>query len=449
MAITNQDIKLLESERLTDTDDGGGRATGREIKSGEINALFPPIDRIDQAFGEFSAKKVFGGPQTFDTSTYYGAHSAIIQDAADPNINVLMVDTKSDSDTQRDLKNFVESYQVKSTKTLAQMWGDHLQHQQTVILFQPLAEEIPAASDVLFLVEGNIEQAVRIRSVSTEIRDVSEQNSIVRLRRIALDLFNPLESDFTGGIPTLNFSHSGAEVYTSRPSSGVKYYGVKSLEAPLGSGSSFLKVDNPFLSLAPASKRTEPLIGQEPYEAQSFRTAITDEEKELNVTLYRQGLSLVYQCYSQTVIAKGARIVIEGNTYTDRGDGVFISSGGGEWESFTLDYSSNVYTGIRKSGVGTNSSYAGKSYGQPACLVSSQISNAGLVVDSANQRTSYIFDLFDANPRFESIKIQYRVLGHTYYAKVNGAGNIEGDASGRIDSSSLALQVTLFNMGKR
>ena len=37
MAITNDDVKLFESQHLTDEEDGGGRVTGREVIDGNVN----------------------------------------------------------------------------------------------------------------------------------------------------------------------------------------------------------------------------------------------------------------------------------------------------------------------------------------------------------------------------------------------------------------------------
>ncbi|WP_163372990.1 hypothetical protein [Endozoicomonas acroporae] len=40
MAITNSDVKLFESQRFTDEEDGCGRVTGSEVIDGNINNLF-------------------------------------------------------------------------------------------------------------------------------------------------------------------------------------------------------------------------------------------------------------------------------------------------------------------------------------------------------------------------------------------------------------------------
>ena len=48
MAINNNDVKLFESQRLTDEEDGGGRVTGSEVIDGNVNNLFQDISRIDR-----------------------------------------------------------------------------------------------------------------------------------------------------------------------------------------------------------------------------------------------------------------------------------------------------------------------------------------------------------------------------------------------------------------
>ena len=57
MAITNDGVKLFESQRLTDEEDGGGRVTGREVIDGNVNNLFQDISRIDRTVGEEEIEK--------------------------------------------------------------------------------------------------------------------------------------------------------------------------------------------------------------------------------------------------------------------------------------------------------------------------------------------------------------------------------------------------------
>ena len=444
MAITADQIKILESERLTDTDDGGGRATGRIVESGDVNAVFPPIDRIDQAFGEFSARKLFAGPQTASTEVYYGVHSAIIQDAMDKNINLLMCDTKSDSDNLRDLKDYVESYQVKASQTTAILWGEHLQHQQIVVMYMPVVEDEPAPSDVLFLNDGKNEQAIRIKRVSVDIRDVSQtvngNLSTFQIKRVSLELFNSLDHNYDGQQPSLDWLNRTTKIYTSRASSGVKYFGVKRLAQAVASGASTANVGDLFMPLAPASKSTDALTNQKPFLDQSILTDIGPVES-VTIQLSDQS-SGVKAGYLPFHFSKTSTITWSGRTFNDRGDGVFLLVGGsGGVTSLTIDRVTRRLELKLDSGVnGSNSLVI---TGAPACLVSTTPYSIGAVIDAKSQRTTYIFDLSEVLPQPELTRVSFRVLGKSYTAKVRGDGVIHGDATGRLDTTTGLIQITL------
>ena len=61
MAITQDHIQILKSERLTDTPDGGGRITGNPVADGVPNDVFPNIGDIDRATGRIRLRKLYGG----------------------------------------------------------------------------------------------------------------------------------------------------------------------------------------------------------------------------------------------------------------------------------------------------------------------------------------------------------------------------------------------------
>ena len=88
MPINKVDIKLKQSQRLDDTDYGGGQATSIDVISGQINNLYPDISRLDRTYGRVSLRKAFLQVDTDDRSTYYGAHAVITKNASDPNVSV-------------------------------------------------------------------------------------------------------------------------------------------------------------------------------------------------------------------------------------------------------------------------------------------------------------------------------------------------------------------------
>ena len=59
MAINNNDVKLFESQRPTDEEDGGDRVTGREVIDGNVNNLFQDISRIDRTVGDVALQSIY------------------------------------------------------------------------------------------------------------------------------------------------------------------------------------------------------------------------------------------------------------------------------------------------------------------------------------------------------------------------------------------------------
>ncbi|MCW7551778.1 hypothetical protein NX722_03815 [Endozoicomonas gorgoniicola] len=74
MAINNDDVKLFESQRLSDEEDGGGRATGTEVIDGNVNNLFQDISRIDRTIGDVALRKAYVGISTDNNDAYLGSH---------------------------------------------------------------------------------------------------------------------------------------------------------------------------------------------------------------------------------------------------------------------------------------------------------------------------------------------------------------------------------------
>lgn len=73
MPIQTGDIKLLQSEVLLDTDNGGGRMTANEVVDGLSNNLFPDISELDRTYGRIALRKAFPAVMTSTTDAYFVA----------------------------------------------------------------------------------------------------------------------------------------------------------------------------------------------------------------------------------------------------------------------------------------------------------------------------------------------------------------------------------------
>ncbi len=93
MAINKENIKLFESQRLTDEDNGGGRATGDVVVDGQMNNLFRDISRIDRTVGDVSMRKVFMGVETDNNDP--SAHAILTEAPEDERAGVVLFNIDS------------------------------------------------------------------------------------------------------------------------------------------------------------------------------------------------------------------------------------------------------------------------------------------------------------------------------------------------------------------
>ena len=72
MSIQSGDIKLLKSQVLLDTSDGGGAMTSNEDVDGLSNNLFADISELDRTYGRVSLRKGYAAVTTTSVDSYYG-----------------------------------------------------------------------------------------------------------------------------------------------------------------------------------------------------------------------------------------------------------------------------------------------------------------------------------------------------------------------------------------
>lgn len=79
--LTQQDLQIYPSQRMTDTPDGGGRMVGQPLK-GEDNEIFPIVSDVDRTMGSFDARLLYPAVLRDDKEPLYGGHF-IISDPPD------------------------------------------------------------------------------------------------------------------------------------------------------------------------------------------------------------------------------------------------------------------------------------------------------------------------------------------------------------------------------
>ncbi|RCX10695.1 hypothetical protein [Extensimonas vulgaris] len=271
MAILPTDIKLLESQRMTDTTDGGGRMTSREIPDNVAGNLFPKISRIDSVYGRVNLRKFYMAVQTQNLDVYAGAHIGVFAPPANPNVNITLFTTGSDFDTRSDAQNRVEGYVIKGVKSRMKLFGDQIIGQKAILVYQKTTEPLPEIGETYLLsVEKSgytpAEQYIRITDLKYEDREFTVgvggggETTFTR-RIITLGLTNPLKQTFPGAEVTyLEDTGSPTIVRETNVADTARYYGIQPLTGSYTPGAMTIKAASMFAPLVPSTSR-ETAIG--------------------------------------------------------------------------------------------------------------------------------------------------------------------------------------------
>ena len=272
MAINKPDVKLLKSQRLTDEDDGGGRATGDAVVDGEVNNLFPDISRLDRTAGRINLRKVSAGVMTSNADAYLGAHGIVTEAPADPRVSVLLFNTGSQTDVRSDAQNAIESYVAAASTAQFDLLGTQLAGQRAIACVQREEQRMPEVGDVFQLATATHQQYVQLAGVEARLEqftyDYGNGNFInFTRRRLDLQISAPLLQEFPGGqvspAGTGSISLDGkakARVLSTQIADAARYYGISPLAEAVAQGALSLRVESVYSQLVPSTTKESPLV---------------------------------------------------------------------------------------------------------------------------------------------------------------------------------------------
>ncbi|EPF1480477.1 hypothetical protein ACSQPH_005987, partial [Pseudomonas aeruginosa] len=290
MTITVDDVKLLKSQRLTDEDDGGGRATGQAVVDREINNLFPDISRLDRTIGRINLRKAFAGISSNSAEPYLGAHAIVTRAPADPRVSVLLFNTGSQTDERRDARNAIESFVVPAVSASFELLGNQLQGQRAIACVQREEQRLPEIGEVYQLVFESRSQYVRITDVEARLEqfahDYGNGNFVnFTRRRLDLSISAPLGATFPGGQVTPGGTTSPkSQVLSTQVADAARYYGISPLAEAVSRGALSLRVKSVYSQLVPSTTRENALVDQlAGYQRRLFAAAGPARTVNLNV----------------------------------------------------------------------------------------------------------------------------------------------------------------------
>ncbi|MNK67881.1 hypothetical protein D3C87_872270 [compost metagenome] len=268
MSILSGDIKLLASQRLTDTPDGGGRVTGHEIVSGEHNSLFPDVSDLDRAYGVVNLRKAFLAVQTDDTDTYYGANTTVLLPPSDPNVGLCLMSTKDHHDTRDAARDVLERYLARGPKWRGFLYDTQLEGQRAIRFFQRVEVRLPEVGETLVLVgnegkAGEFEQYVRVLEVTQQLAKFQIPGVAEFTRNVVTcKLADPLRYTFEGEQPTpydvvTNVKTALRETVVA---DAANYFATTKLAEDAAFGAMQVKAKTIFTQLVPAARSETPAV---------------------------------------------------------------------------------------------------------------------------------------------------------------------------------------------
>lgn len=442
MPISSNDIKLMQPERLTDNEDGGGQMTGLEVIDGDINNLFEDISRVNRTYGNVSLRKAFLKVDTATADLYLDAHSILSAQPLDPNVSGLLFTTEDFYDERTEARQRVESFVIPGPVTGVYLRGNQLEGQRTIICYAPTVNNVtaPEIGETLLLQEGedlSSQQFIKILNVEQTQETFTYQVSGGDIRTFVadqyiLELSAELKRDFPASDPNPR-PNNASKIYSTQPATSAKYFGSTSLAQAVTGGDTTIVVADTFAPIIPTASNETPVIDQRPggYVSQVVPSGPTGIG--VSVTIGTGASSTL----PTAAVPGSLSLTISGETYTDKG-GVFLNSSGnqGDLDGTAIDYRTGLIT------------WAGGATGthtlnyRPGTL-RQQIPNTGRIdIDESNRNFNYVLSL-DPAPAPLSFHLSYMYLGKWYTLEDDGTGNLVGNGSGQVNYNTGSIIATL------
>ncbi|QRQ86247.1 hypothetical protein [Cupriavidus oxalaticus] len=422
MTITTADIKLMKSEVLLDTDNGGGRITSKEVVDGVSNNLFPDVSELDRVYGRISLRKAYPQIDVTGTDTYLGSHSIILKEPDDDNVSVTLFSTKSWTDVRTDAKDRVESYLARGVKWPGQLLETQLQGQRAIQILQKPSDALPKVGQTLVLIQDEglsteIEQYVRITKVESLVREFTASNGVKwNGLLVTCTIANPLLYDFLGPVASpYDDQNAKAKCRDTRVANAAVYYGIAKMVDDASIGDIRVMVNSIFSQLVPSAQSQTALAdlnaaGNLAPILASGATGV-DQARFLNITG-----SLPQKIYFGTGMVPGSFRCGAVAGLSDDGTGNLMLNAVAVG---TVDYTTGTVVITASLGATGNSAW----YFKPAAAPQRVSETASIDVDTTNRGNVYTITLNPA-PKPRALKVSYMAQGNWYELEdQGGAGN--------------------------
>ena len=432
--LTQQDLQIYPSQRLTDTPDGGGLMVGTPL-TGEDNEVFPPVSDVDRTMGSFDARLLYPGVLRPDSEPLYGAHFIISEPPKAGNVSFLAFKARNYGEKRADIMPRIEAYSVPTVESRMTLLGLHQAGVRMVVAYQRTEAPLPKVGERYCLEMRETtgqkrlvrSQYFRIADLESEIRTfeiVTAGNTVKEIQRrvVKMEIYNPLTDDYEGLKSPVEGHHgSGVSILETQVSDSATYYGVRPVAEAIKEGATSVAVDTVYEKLVPTSTVETAYADEYPVAAEAWVASGAERAVLRTTSPVRGDIWLEHPVIPGTVKIQG---------WTDDAQGRLTRNG----EVVQIDYRRGLIQSFPSvSSLTVNA--------VPGAVQTAARHSTYIEIKDTNQGTQWAPFLQPA-PMRGSLIVSFMALGVWYTLRDNGNGILidnDGKSAGTVETSGSAV----------
>ncbi|MDO4896141.1 MAG: hypothetical protein Q3971_02155 [Moraxella sp.] len=404
--INQSDLQFFPSERLDDTDEGGGQPLGTAV-AGKANEIFAPISSISRVNGDFDNLLMYGGVRRADKEPLYGAFVALTKPPADPHVSYLLFGGEF-GELRRDSIKRIENYSTATIESPMTLLSNPARGSKVIQTYQRVGEKLPSIGDVYCLRQdkqgyADLTQYIQVVKVEATERTFTNADGKEFVRMvIKMEISQTIGHDFIGiDYPVERYADAPTKVRETHVADAGAYFGIKPIVQAVKAGSSSIQVSSITEKIVPTAQVETVIADQKAVNlAPVIKPTATPITLGMNITNTTVHLPPV-----------SPHTLTTANGITDQ-NGKLIKDA---QPIGTIDYA----TGELHFDVATqfvNPTFA------PALVHTPFIDTYRIDIDLKNRSYNHVITL----PNVGSLTVSYMAQGKWYELKDNGSGVLVG-----------------------
>lgn len=437
MAIAREEIKIFQSERMTDNADGGGHVTRREVVDGHVNELFPVISDLDAVSGVVALRLVYAAVRSPNEDALYGAHAYMTKQYADADVSAALFAPKIWNASRADMQRYMEDYAQPGALTQLMLYGLHSKGVRQVQFFcrENVASPIVGNALALTVEQNGVVTASQVVTVSKIVSRApatfqdESTGATFSVDLIVVEIGQRLKQNFPGATPNRLFANNSlVRVRLTAVNDVAQYYSCSPLAEDAASPDAAIKVASPFFRIVPTAMTQSAIV-----DARAGGASYTYVRSGETVYFQSQYVTDGRVEFHSGIMPGGLGLKIGSVLYMDDGRGGLVLQNGLPGDvAATVNYADGVVA------IAEGANYV-EGAASPAVAVARYGKTARIPVTQTSRQYIYTHKLFPV-PDPSSVVVMFYALGRWYTLHSDAQGSIYSAAGDDVGTGSVSRQ---------